>query len=1264
MYDSMLLSTGGGVIGTRQKSGQYNDEASLIIGIGGTGVAALTRLKQKVYQQLQPDDPDSAVPEYKHIRFLAIDSDETVSMGSGQGKLTRQEFFSIHNSALAAVYGTEDGRRLVKDEPTMNWLDIDHIVALLNPHGAGGVRQIGRYLLVSKASLLKAKIADECTAALKATGKPNLNIYICAGISGGTGSGCFLDTCYIVNKVIEEKGWVGNAKVMGFFFLPDVVISKLSNENQGAISYNQSNGYAAMKELDYLMDLKNAHDRFKQKYGQFEIDTDKPPVDLCHLISATKADGTVMENGFSYCINVVADYIINYLADIEGVALAIDPSNDGGLTIRGHLANVGRGVDSLQVSYGANRAYHVIGASNGEIPMTQIATYLAIGFYERFENRVGRGVAEEKIHKQAVDQWVRKEELDSDAILGKVKSGCGPLKLPTIDRKILHDYGAMPLGQLPGPWATYGNNYLDQCAGKRKTNATALAHELESFDRKHLIETNAASLIAKVFGKLYDLCIDPEYGPYYAAALIHNGGYDLRAAVRGAITTLQQQYQTQQMQLHGHEGMNNGLAYRIVQVSTDFYNHNNKKNYTAYEDVVTAYYNTMRQSQDLLDTEAVFQKFLASLERLYDSFFAPLCSMLDNLRDTFRQNKEYLATPAARETSAYTWRILELSDVRESLDAAIGRLQDQGNVTDFMDYVLKGCEEWRSLDEGKICLFISRYLEDVFQNEMNKSLQDYLYQKFPQAQNAQQLSQEIERQIIQPVYDQASAMFWCRPDYLLASNTFVSASITVPRQSDAVCSAAENYVESTQNVTIRKTSLKDRIFALRFFSGVPFFAYQGVTLLKGQYDAAEGTAAGPGAHLYERTGRGEGGEKDWRHYLPTPSPYSMNPGLVDNAEELSRLYDKGCELGIIAQIMDTTGVPTRDFVVYRTIEVPDRTFEISDYMRDYQGRKMLNEVKLEQDRDALIMRRENPFAVQYLSGRLSLLNNGAIERGEDVVKRVRKDYFLHYPVLQEVVRNEIAKLDKLNKQIQALDEIRQSHESYAQEMEQFANLLFYGILASTNSYGNEDYTNINKIQYEYKDGSGTPRVYVFSEPNMEHGREYPLYQAFIRYREINPEVMPRREIDKKLSVRRGENLRPGDNRIGRELEKAWNGDRLIELENALATDSDGETIIQFYRSIVAEIAKFRNRFPTYEDWISEGTGQAQTPPQAQPAVSRTWSVWTGTEYVTIYDNYAPGLGLTSANQWVQLQNGWLISWNGQWIPLQLDASGIPVNLPR
>ena len=184
---------------------------------------------------------------------------------------------------------------------------------------------------------------------------PNLDVYIFAGISGGTGSGCFLDTCYIVQKALEEIGNAASSNVMGFFFLPDVVTSKPQVASDPTkVKYNSSNGYAAMKELDFLMSLKDGDDWFRQNYSAFKIETQEPPVKMCHLISATKADGSIVANGFQYCINVAADYVMAYLADVElpaanknGTDGSSTPTAEYGLAVRGHLASVDIGVSGL-----------------------------------------------------------------------------------------------------------------------------------------------------------------------------------------------------------------------------------------------------------------------------------------------------------------------------------------------------------------------------------------------------------------------------------------------------------------------------------------------------------------------------------------------------------------------------------------------------------------------------------------------------------------------------------------------------------------------------------------------------------------------------------------------------------------------------------------------------------------------------------------------------------------------------------------------------
>ncbi len=86
-------------------------------------------------------------------------------------------------------------------------------------------------------------------------------------------------------------------------------------------------------------------------------------------------------------------------------------------------------------------------------------------------------------------------------------------------------------------------------------------------------------------------------GPYYAAFLLSCNGYDLKAAVEGAIREIQEQKKTQKMYLDSAED-------RIVQASTNFcanrfFGIGNKRAYNDYMERPGVYrtYNHVRNAQ-------------------------------------------------------------------------------------------------------------------------------------------------------------------------------------------------------------------------------------------------------------------------------------------------------------------------------------------------------------------------------------------------------------------------------------------------------------------------------------------------------------------------------------------------------------------------------------------------------------------------------------------------------------------------------------------
>lgn len=810
-YDSLLLNCGGGIINRSQQSKQYRGAAALAIGIGGTGVAALAELKQKVYQQLEPDNPDSPVPEYQHIQFLAIDSDTTdIDQMRGKAKLDKgREFFSINNPNLAAALRAKD---LIKGNASLNWMDIDHIDGLLSTQGAGGVRQVGRYLLISRASNLISIIQAKCTQALEGMTGSDLDVYIFAGISGGTGSGCFLDTCYIVQKALENMGRAQSSNVMGFFFLPDVITSKPQVASQPVrVNYNNSNGYAAMKELDYLMSLRDADDWFRQDYGSFKIETQEPPVQMCHLISATKSDGSLVPDGFRYCINMAADYVMDCLADVQLPAANRDwfiaaggfvPVPEYGLTMRGYLAEVDNGVCGLPRMHGANPSYHILGAASAEIPVTQISTYLAAGFMRRFKEAVGKDQLGQKLTRKTVDDWVEDIGLTAQQVYNDVTHGCPDPMLPDISIGVMP-----PKGGGAAPWDTAARNWCTRCERQRGRNRAALEGELPN----SLLDEDATddSLIGRTFRKLCDIARNPELGPYYAAFLLSRNGDDLKAAVEGAIQEIQGQKRDQQTYL-------DSAADRIVQASTNFcanrfFGIGDKRAYNDYVDSVKEYYRTYNRVQECTDVENTLRKFREQLENLNSGYFALLTEVLDNLLETFEEDEQWLDSFAASASPGYTRRILQLSDIRPKLDEAIDELNATQLVRNFTEYLMRAPEKWCTRDDRRIGLYISEFMVKIFQAQTDRSLEDYLYERYPETEHsAAQLAQAVSNDILNGIYNDAKPVFWCNQTFPLGMGntaTFDSSRLSVPANASAVCSVAQQFGAIHNGFYVRRTGL-------------------------------------------------------------------------------------------------------------------------------------------------------------------------------------------------------------------------------------------------------------------------------------------------------------------------------------------------------------------------------------------------------------------------------------------------------------------------
>ena len=231
VYSKLLLSAGGGIVSTTQQAEQVKNTATVLIGLGGTGIDALRTIKTQVYSRLKADNPDAAVPRYQHIRFLGVDTtvessddrDEETPYNPTKGplrKLDNTEIFSIYNPNIWHMFSNPEAMKMRDELSWVRWKDID--IPILTNSCALGIRQIGRLLMMDKSAAFMSRVEQEVNEAKAGLVNPTVNVHIFTGLSGGTGSGCFLDVCYMVQHIADK---LGGATVFGYFFMPEVNLS-------------------------------------------------------------------------------------------------------------------------------------------------------------------------------------------------------------------------------------------------------------------------------------------------------------------------------------------------------------------------------------------------------------------------------------------------------------------------------------------------------------------------------------------------------------------------------------------------------------------------------------------------------------------------------------------------------------------------------------------------------------------------------------------------------------------------------------------------------------------------------------------------------------------------------------------------------------------------------------------------------------------------------------------------------------------------------
>ncbi len=145
-----------------------------------------------------------------------------------------------------------------------------------------------------------------------------LQVFILTGIAGGTGSGAVIDLTYLIRNTVESMpGNLDNpgcfvparSQYCGFILLPPTGVST----DPLYIDRGNRNGYAAMKEINYFMGIRERGDSYEMTYGNGQrVCSRKNIFDECWLVGDT--GGIVFSDPREVAINDLAATLLNRVA--------------------------------------------------------------------------------------------------------------------------------------------------------------------------------------------------------------------------------------------------------------------------------------------------------------------------------------------------------------------------------------------------------------------------------------------------------------------------------------------------------------------------------------------------------------------------------------------------------------------------------------------------------------------------------------------------------------------------------------------------------------------------------------------------------------------------------------------------------------------------------------------------------------------------------------------------------------------------------------
>ncbi len=482
-------------IGVINKEGGFDAASTsriLVIGLGGMGLKTMRRLKKELHDRLGKIDSSC-------LRILAIDTDASDrELAINEGFMTSDEIPLINNANVSEALRADPNYR----PAPIGSVIPDNFTPVLSGMGANQVRLAGRLTVMdlNVFNLIYNSIKESIKGLSNFT-QATLDVHIVAGIGGGSGSGMVIDIPYIVRKVVQDLAIASNRlRMFGHIYLPNAYTGIAAPR----LAFR--NGYAALKEIDYYMNIKTKGETFDVMYpapvGQ--VSFQENIFDQCTLIGGVLAAALIVTNAQEKALAVCVEDLVNQCTSVKA------PGKDGAsdsitdfFTANAFHVNTAAALNlvisdpTIHFPEEANYSYNIIGSSSIKFPTGAIIEKL-VGEIGRDANNLLKTNAS-RLEQKDIDQFEIGIARPIDVIEMQAR------RLATSLDEYLNDQSVS--------WtkSNIQSNDHDVPLNARVTNAiSAFAQNPNTITNMVAEANNRASIIFK----------DPKKGPYYLERLL------------------------------------------------------------------------------------------------------------------------------------------------------------------------------------------------------------------------------------------------------------------------------------------------------------------------------------------------------------------------------------------------------------------------------------------------------------------------------------------------------------------------------------------------------------------------------------------------------------------------------------------------------------------------------------------------------------------------------------------------------------------------